>query len=359
MSAQPDPSRPILPRPYPLPALPPDRFYVEPYTPQEAGFGQLVLVEDSDPFDLYTYRCKAIQYAGKTAFQTVQIGDTYNYGRVLMLDGAIQSSADDEALYHELLVQPAMLRSPEPRDVLIIGGGEGASLREVLAHGAVRSATMVDIDPEVVALCREHLPTWHQGAFQDPRARLVHADGRAFVEGESQRYDVVIVDVVDMLENGPAEKLYTRQFYELLRKRLKPDGIVAVQALEFSFADDRPHAALARTLRTVFPEVHSYRALIPSFLGSWGFLIASDWLRPAEMRSEDLDRAIESRLGNVWMDHLTGDYLKSCFVMDKETSFLLSLPGPILEDGVPFVLPPDVEDVEPPFAQLPAKKPEA
>ena len=76
----------------------------------------------------------------------MQIGDTYNYGRVLMLDGAIQSSADNEALYHELLVQPAMLRSPEPRDVLIIGGGEGASLREVLAHGAVRSATMVDID---------------------------------------------------------------------------------------------------------------------------------------------------------------------------------------------------------------------
>jgi len=217
---------------------------------------------------------------------------------------------------------------------------------------------MVDIDPEVVALCREHLPAWHQGAFQDPRARLVHADGRAFVEGENQRYDVVIVDVVDMLENGPAEKLYTRQFYELLRKRLKPDGIVAVQALEFSFADDRPHAALARTLRTVFPEVHSYRALIPSFLGSWGFLVASDWLRPAEMRAEDLDRAIENRLGNIWMEHLTGDYLKSCFVMDKETLFLLSLSGPILEDGTPFVLPPEIQDVEPPFAQFPAKKPE-
>ena len=131
-----------------------------------------------------------------------------------------------------------------------------------------------------------------------------------------------------------------------------------MQALEFSFADDRPHAALARTLRTVFPEVHSYRALIPSFLGSWGFLVASDWLRPAEMRAEDLDRAIENRLGNIWMEHLTGDYLKSCFVMDKETLFLLSLSGPILEDGTPFVLPPEIQDVEPPFAQFPAKKPE-
>ena len=174
------------------------------------------------------------------------IADTFNYGRALFLDGSIQSSEDDEALYHEMLVQPAMLRHPNPRDVLIIGGGEGATLREVLVHRSVNSVTMVDLDREVVELCREHLLPWHRGAFDDRRVRLVYGDGRKFVEDDDGHYDVVIVDVVDMLDNGPAQALYTRQFYERLRRRLRPDAIVVVQGLEFSFMDDKPHVALSR-----------------------------------------------------------------------------------------------------------------
>ena len=144
-------------------------YYVDAVDPTTVGDGALVFVEDSDYFDQYTYRLKSVIYNGRTAFQNVLIADTYNYGRALMLDGAIQSSEDDETLYHEILVQPAMLRHPDPRDVLIIGGGEGATLREVLVHRSVKSATMVDLDREVVELCREHLPTWHRGAMDDPR----------------------------------------------------------------------------------------------------------------------------------------------------------------------------------------------
>ncbi|HQU47347.1 MAG TPA: hypothetical protein PK867_31380, partial [Pirellulales bacterium] len=107
----------------------------------------------------------------------------------------------------------------------------------------------------------------------------------------------VIIDVVDMLDNGPAQSLYTRQFYELLRSRLRPGGLVVVQGLEFSFIDDKQHVALSRTLRTVFPEVHSYRVHIPSFLSSWGFLIASDWFAPSEWSPGEIDRAIANRLG--------------------------------------------------------------
>ena len=139
------------------------------------------------------------------------------------------------------------------------------------------------------------------------------------------------------------------------RLRLRPGAIVVVQGLEFSFLDDRAHAALARTLRTVFPEVHSYQATVPSFLGSWGFIIASDWWRPSGWRAEDIDRRIEQRLGAEWMDHLSGEYLQACFTLSKETRFLLSLPGPILEDGVAFVPPPYIDDVEAPFAEFPIK----
>ena len=343
----------LITRPYPLPPLPPNRYYVEAENPISVGEGSVAFIDASDSFDTYTYRAKKVLYQGKTAFQNVVIADTYNYGRALMLDGSIQSAADDEALYHELLVHPAMLRHPAPRDVLIIGGGEGATLREVLVHRTVASATMVDLDSELVELCREHLVQWHRGAFEDPRARLLFGDGRQFMVEDDHLYDVVIVDVVDMLDNGPAQALYTRQFYELLRHRLRPEGIVVVQGLEFSFLDDKSHAALARTLRAVFPEVHSYRAHIPSFLSSWGFLIASDWFSPGEWSAHEIDRVIESRLGNDWIDHLTGDYLKSTFNLCKETQFLLSLPGPLLEDGVPFIEPPNIEDIESPLAQFP------
>ena len=355
MNARTEPSQlsALKERPYPLPQLPPNRFYVEADDPPLSG--RVVFAENSDPFDSYTYQLKNIVYSGQTAFQRVLIADTYNYGRALMLDGVIQSAHDDEELYHELLVQPALLAHPHPRDVLIIGGGEGATLREVLVHANVRSATMIDIDRELVELCREHLPTWHRGAFDDPRVRLVTADGRAFVEQDDQSYDVVIIDVIDMLAGGPAQSMYTRQFYELLRTRLRPGGVVVVQGLEFSFLDDRAHAALARTLRTVFPEVHSYRGAIPSFLSTWGFLLASDWCRPAEWKAEQIDRTIQQRLGSEWLTHLTGDYLKSCFVHCKETQFLLSLAGPILEDGVTFVEPPFIDEVEQPYAEFPIR----
>ena len=143
---------PPVTRPYPLPPLPPDCYYVEPIDPATVGDGALVFIEDTDPFDQYTYRLSSVIYSGRTAFQNVLIADTLNYGRVLMLDGAIQSAEHDEAIYHELLVQPAMLRHPDPRSVLVIGGGEGTTLREVLVHRSVKSVTMVDLDRELVDL---------------------------------------------------------------------------------------------------------------------------------------------------------------------------------------------------------------
>jgi spermidine synthase len=354
------PNQPIIPdpsqlkaRPYPLPPLPPNRFYVEAPDPARRPDECLIFEECSDIWDSYVYRIDKFLTKTKTAFQNVIIADTFNYGRILALDGAIQSAHDDEDMYHEMLVQPAMLRHHEPRDVLIIGGGEGATLREVLVHRSVRHVTMVDIDRELVELCREHLLSWHRGAFDDRRVRMVFDDGRKFVENDDRLYDVVIIDIVDMLDNGPAQALYTRQFYEHLRKRLRPDALVVVQGLEFSFSDDKQHTALARTLRTVFPEVHSYHTQVPSFLSTWGYLIASDWFRPQDLRPADIDAVIANRLGQAWLSHVEGDFLAASFCLSKETRFLLGQPGPILEDGVPLVLPPDIEDIEPPYAQFP------
>ena len=300
-------------------------------------------VENSDPYDSYIYGISRVVYSGTTRYQNVLIADTPNWGRLLVLDGAIQSAEDDETLYHEMLVQPVMLRHPNPQNILILGGGEGATLREVLVHASVKNATMVDLDREVVNLCRHHLINWHRGAFEDKRAKLIFQDGRTFIENGKQQYDIVIVDIVDMLDNGPAQRLYTKQFYQQLKHRLKPGALVAIQGLEFSFLDDKPHAALFRTLKSVFSEVHSYRVDIPSFLSSLGFLIASDWFSPHSWSAAQVDKTIQQRFGRQWLQHIDGEYLKSCFSLCKETKRLLSQPGVILEDGVPFVLPPDEE----------------
>lgn len=306
--------------------------------------GKLTFIETSDPFDEYVYRLSGVVFSGPTQFQEVLIADTYNWGRILALNGAIQSSEEDEALYHEMLVQPAMLCHANPEKVLIIGGGEGATLREVLAHRSVQSATMVDIDQELVELCQKYLPSWHLGAFEDPRARLVYKDGRAFIENARDPYDVVIVDVVDMLDNNsPAQSLYTKQFYQKLHRRLAPNAVVVIQGLEFSHLDYAGHAALLRTLKTVFSEVHSYRAPIPSFFSSWGFLIASDWFNPAHWSAQQIDKVIEERLGSQWLKHMTGDFLRSAFTLCKETNSILLQPGPILEDGIDFISMPELQ----------------
>lgn len=336
---------PLRERPYPLPVLPADRCYVE---EEEPGLvPEVYVLDNADRYDHYSFRAKSIIYAGKSIYQTIVVADTLNYGRVLILDGAIQSSESDEELYHEMLVHPAMLMHEGPRDVLVIGGGEGASLRELLSYPSVRRAVMVDLDQAVVDVCRDHLPSWHRASFSDPRVTLQFLDGRAYLEETSELFDVVVIDVVDMLDNGPAQRLYTRQFYEVLRSRLRPGGIVAVQGLEFSCLDYKAHTALYRTLRTVFRQVHSYHCAIPSFLGTWGFLIASDFADPADYPADQIDQIIARRLPQGWMSHLDGDFLRAAFCYDKETRFLMSLSGPILEDDVLFIPPPDIDDVVP------------
>jgi len=336
-----------------LPPLPIGYFYNVNKENSNSERESIYLVETSDIFDKYHIKVRSIICSVKSQFQNIVIADTCNHGISLFLDGVIQSSANDEDLYHELLVQPAMLLHERPHDVLIIGGGEGATLREVLAHHTVRRAVMVDIDQQAVDLCRQHLLQWHCGAFEDPRVELHYRDGREFVEIDDRLFDVIIVDVVDLLDNGPAQRLYTRQFYELVRQRIRPGGILVVQGLELSINHWKDHAALRRTLRTVFTNVGGYQMNIPSFFCSWGFLIASDRSDMLEtMSAQDIDARIAARLDPEWLDHLDGALLRSSFCSSKELSLYLSLPGPIVEDDSLYERLPDIEEVDPTWEKL-------
>lgn len=239
--------------------------------------------ESGSPDESHTFSVKAVLFMGRTTFQEVAILDTDTYGKLLAIDGKTQSAEDDEYIYHEALVHPAMLAHPDPRTVLIIGGGEGATLREVLRYGSVERIVMVDIDQELVQLCQKWLPEWHTGAFEDSRVEVIFGDGKDFVEQTSSTFDVIIIDVCDALLAGPALALYTESFYRRVRDRLASGGILVVQAMELSGLDYADHRQVRDTLRTVFPLVRSYSSFIPSFWSEWGFLVASDSVDPAAL----------------------------------------------------------------------------
>lgn len=228
------------------------------------------------PWLIYSQGIKQVYLYKKTAFQEMAIVETGKYGKGLFLDGKFQSSVADEFLYHEPLVHPAMLCHGNPRQVLILGGGEGATLREVLRWQSVERAQMVDIDGEVVDACKEHLSEMHQGAFDDPRTELTIADAKDVLDTTSTQWDVIISDLSDPVDSGPAFELFTQEFFDRLRRVLAPEGYLVVQASDVAPPDFRLHTRLAKTLSQIFPHVVSYTNHIPCFGLPWSFLLASN-----------------------------------------------------------------------------------
>ena len=248
--------------------------------------------------DLYqTERIDRVYFSGRTPYQEVLVQDGAAFGRSLVLDGKTQSTEVDEFVYHEGLVHPAMISHPSPGSVFVAGGGEGATIREALKHVTVESVVMVDIDSKVVDLCREYLPNHHQGSFDDPRVKLVHADALAYLESTSERFDVVVIDVPDPLESGPAYLLFTQEFYRLVRDRLRPGGVMVSQSGPTgpSFYE-QCFSAVANTVASVFPVVTLSETFVPSFGSTWGFVIGSLGEDPGELTPDEVDARIDARI---------------------------------------------------------------
>lgn len=241
------------------------------------------------------YEVTETLYEGHTDVQHVAIYETAEYGTMLVLDGIIQSVEEDEYIYHESLVHPALTAHPMPKRVLVIGGGEGATVREILRHPGIERVVMVDIDAELVEICKTRLRAWHQGAFDDPRVTLVIGDGGRYVETTDQMFDVIIIDVVDAFDDGPATDLYTERFYRLVRRRLASGGVLAVQAMELCGLEYTDHCRMLRELRPVFRYTRSYSVFVPSFWCEWGYVVASDEIDVAALEPADIDAVLTRR----------------------------------------------------------------
>ena len=248
--------------------------------------------------DLYqAERIDRVHFSGRTPYQDVLVQDGAAFGRSLVLDGKTQSTEVDEFAYHEGLVHPAMISHPAPKSVFVVGGGEGATLREALRHSTVESVVMVDIDEKVVELCREYLPNHHQGSFDDPRVKLIHDDALAYLESTSERFDVIIIDVPDPLEAGPAYLLFTQEFYSLVRGRLNDAGIMVSQSGPTgpSFYE-QCFSAVANTVGSVFPVLTLSESFVPSFGSTWGFVIGSLRDDPGNLAPAVVDARIAERV---------------------------------------------------------------
>jgi spermidine synthase len=241
---------------------------------------QFWFAEDGAENVVINFRSCQRVYRARSRYAEIDIIDTAEYGRMLFLDGIAQSAALDEFIYHESLVHPAMLTHPEPESVCVIGGAEGATIREVAKYERVRRIVMVDIDGELIKACRRHLPEWSGGAYEDPRLELHVGDGRRHLEETHENFDVILVDLGDPTEGSPARSLFTREFYKLAFSRLTPQGVACFQGEDLQPNRLALHARMVNTISLVFLHVATYPYFVPSFHGLCGHILASKVIDP-------------------------------------------------------------------------------
>lgn len=287
------------------------------------------------PYEIHKHAIKKTIYQCNSKFQEIEILDTATYGRCLILDNEVQSFETDEFIYHEAIVNPALVLHPNPVKVAVIGGGEGSTLREVLRFNSVKSAYMIDIDAKVVECAKEHLPTFHEGCFNDSRATIVYEDGRKFIENSKENFDVIVIDITCPRVESPAHKLFTKEFYLAVLNKLTPNGIIAVQA-STTFPAINSFSIICNTINSVFPNVFPYAAYVPSFSMLWGYCLATRGLSPFNISNDDIDKRVSERITGK-LRYYDGITHQALFSLPKYVRNALSEQTEINMDNKPFV----------------------
>jgi spermidine synthase len=222
----------------------------------------------------------------KTPYQDLAVIDTLQFGRMLVLDGMVQTTQKDEFVYHEMIAHIAMQAHPDPKHVLVVGGGDGGAIREVIKYDSVESATLVEIDEAVIEMSKKYLPDISCG-LSDPRVTVMVADGIEHVNQSTGKYDVILVDSTEPV--GPAIGLFAEEFYAGIYRALKKDGILVAQTESPFFNRDLIKDVYARIGR-VFPLTRLYLASVPTYpSGLWSFTVGSKCYDPEECRQKPVD----------------------------------------------------------------------
>lgn len=231
------------------------------------------------------YKVNNVLFSGKSEFQTVDVVETSSHGKMLLNDGFVMITERDEFIYHDMITHVPMFTHKTPKNVLVIGGGDGGTAREVLRHKSVEKCTMVEIDKMVVDACREHIPQT-SSIFNNSKLDLVIGDGLAFVKETTEKYDVIIVDSTDPI--GPAGPLFDQEFYQDIYNCLSEDGIVVAQG-ESVFYEAEMQKKLMEILSTTFPVAQIYNYNNMTYPGGlWSFVMGSKKYHPIKDFNKDL-----------------------------------------------------------------------
>jgi len=263
-------------------------------------------VEQFAPTEEHRHAIEEVYYAGKSPHQSIGVIRTPVFGKMLILDGDTQSSQADEKIYHESLVHPALAGARDRSEILILGGGEGATLREVLRSPDVKRVTMVDIDGAVIELSKKYLPEWSEGAFENPRARVIVGDALKFLAEDKDHYGVIISDLTEPLEDSPSNILFNESVFKNIKTRLAKGGTYILQASTAGFHNMSLHAKMARTLRAYYKNVTSFYTHVPAFDNDWAFIACSDDVDLAALSESDIDTYVQELSGeNYFYDAQT------------------------------------------------------
>jgi len=257
---------------------------------------------------------KILMEPQKSLFQEISAYESKHLGRILIIDGRIQLTTADEFTYHEMFVHVPFMAHGNVKKALIIGGGDGATLRETMKYPNVE-VTLVDIDEKIIETSKLYFPSLHDGAFDNPRAKVIVGDGIKFVEESQEKFDVIIIDSTDPEEDGPSSVLYKIPFYQNCKRCLNEGGIIVTQNGHPQF-ETYPKIALSH-LASVFKYTSLFNFCVPTYMGGLqGFAFASENPETLSVSIEELEKRWKNS-GITNNKHYTPEYHKSSFVLPK------------------------------------------
>jgi len=294
------------------------------------------LVEQLTP-DFGFYLRAACRIADvRSRYQRIEVFDNALFGRAMRIDGCFMTSERDEFFYHENMVHVPAVSHPGPRSALVVGGGDGGAVEELLKHACMRRVVMAELDPDVVSLAREHLGAIHNGAFDDPRLELVIGDGKAYVENCSERFDQIVLDLTDPF--GPARTLYTEAFYAACKRILNPGGFLSLH-MQSPVTYPRAFNRIFRSVQAVFPIVRPMLVYVPLYGTWWALAAASESIDPLDLDETEVERRIAGR-GLARLRYYNGAMHRAVMALPNFVSEILARPeSPVSTDepldGVP------------------------
>jgi len=240
-----------------------------------------------------TLKVKTALFHGKSEYQVIDVLDTFEFGRMLLLDGLVMITERDEFVYHEMITHIPICVHPAPSNILVIGGGDGGTIREILRHSEVKRADLVEIDKLVIEKSMEFFPSV-SSKLKDPKVNIIVKDGIRYIKEHRNEYDVIIIDSTDPI--GPGEGLFKREFYKSVFDSLKEDGIMVAQT-ESPFVNENLVANIFKNIKAIFPIVKMYTASIPTYPGGyWSFSFGSKKYDPIKDFNQKRAADIQAQL---------------------------------------------------------------